>query len=292
MQMFPITVFISKGSPQILEDQSVKFRADFTGDVDLIIWFVDGSVVSMSNGSSMEFRHRFSAGSHEVKCKINSKYYSEKIIRVYSASVSEDTDADDPNLVNLRFINRSNTVGGTDIIVFQKNLEGVMDENIVAWQICTLAQDEADDIVYDKRLQLGYNVIGVGRVTTVNASVGNIYGLNNGVYYSGEWMSPSELATFNTNPYAIVVEVYRSGNVLSALPAGSDDTSLFRFNPTIWVGVVSSIEEGDVLDSGTVASINTEISLLGIKSADVVMVGGGVGPSAVPYSFMLENIEF
>lgn len=286
-----IIVTISKGSPVILINQTVKFRSDFDVDVDQILWFIDGSLMSSSNGSSMEFRHEFSEpGRYEIKCRINNKFISKKIINVYLPPGTVLPEPEDTNIINLRFINRSDTAFPVDIITFQKNLAGAFDENIVAWRICSLNQDGEEDIVYDKRVQLGYDNPEV--ITTVNASVGNLYGLDNGVYFSGIWMSPSELATFNGNDYSITVKVYRSDKLLAIMPADQDDTSTFQFNPTIWVGVVSEVAEGDVLDSGTVSSINTEISLLGIKSADIVMTGGGVGPSAVPYSFSLENIVF
>jgi hypothetical protein len=60
--------------------------------------------------------------------------------------------------------------------------------------------------------------------------------------------------------------------------------------PTIWIGVVSQVEEGDVMNSAIISDINTELSLLGIASADIVMSGGGAGPSATPFMFTLENI--
>jgi hypothetical protein len=42
--------------------------------------------------------------------------------------------------------------------------------------------------------------------------------------------------------------------------------------------------------SAVVSNINTELSLLGIKSADIVMTGGGPGASATPFAFSLENV--
>jgi hypothetical protein len=36
--------------------------------------------------------------------------------------------------------------------------------------------------------------------------------------------------------------------------------------------------------------VNTEISLEGIASADIVMTGGGSGSSAQPFVFSLQNV--
>jgi hypothetical protein len=39
------------------------------------------------------------------------------------------------------------------------------------------------------------------------------------------------------------------------------------------------------------SQINTEISLLGISSADIVMTGGGPGSSSTPFTFSLQNVQ-
>ncbi|MDC0684919.1 hypothetical protein [Sorangium atrum] len=39
-----------------------------------------------------------------------------------------------------------------------------------------------------------------------------------------------------------------------------------------------------------ISSVNTELSLLGIASADIVMAGGGAGVDSTPFVFTLENI--
>jgi hypothetical protein len=65
---------------------------------------------------------------------------------------------------------------------------------------------------------------------------------------------------------------------------------VFEFKPTIWIGVASQIVQGQVMDSAIISNINTEISLLGIASADIVMTGGGPGANSTPFAFNLENI--
>jgi hypothetical protein len=50
------------------------------------------------------------------------------------------------------------------------------------------------------------------------------------------------------------------------------------------------IVQGQVMNSAVVSSINTELSLLGIASADILMTGGGPGASAAPFAFKLQNV--
>lgn len=45
------------------------------------------------------------------------------------------------------------------------------------------------------------------------------------------------------------------------------------------------------MNSATLSSVNTEISLLGVRSADIAMTGGGSGPNSHPFAFSLRNIS-
>ncbi|MNT99836.1 hypothetical protein D3C72_2427920 [compost metagenome] len=65
---------------------------------------------------------------------------------------------------------------------------------------------------------------------------------------------------------------------------------MFQFKPTIWIGVASQIVQGQVMNSAIISNINTQLSLLGIASADIVMTGGGPGANTTPFAFHFENI--
>ena len=67
-------------------------------------------------------------------------------------------------------------------------------------------------------------------------------------------------------------------------------TAAFVFSSSIFVGVAPDIEEGQQLNSEVLSQINTEISLEGISSADIVLTGGGDGSGSQPYRFTLENV--
>lgn len=61
------------------------------------------------------------------------------------------------------------------------------------------------------------------------------------------------------------------------------------FKPTIWVGVHNEMIEGEIMNSAILSDINTEISLLGITKANLIMTGGGPGATS-PFKFTLEPI--
>ena len=53
---------------------------------------------------------------------------------------------------------------------------------------------------------------------------------------------------------------------------------------------MSQVEQGQIINAAIISEVNTEISLLGIQSADIVMTGGGPGADSQPFSFHLENV--
>jgi hypothetical protein len=90
---------------------------------------------------------------------------------------------------------------------------------------------------------------------------------------------------------SIDANIYKNGALLTAKTAVlPQQHAIFEFKPTIWIGVVEGVNEGDVLNSAILSQINTELSLTGVASADIVMTGGGPGPNSTPFTFTLENI--
>ena len=112
--------------------------------------------------------------------------------------------------------------------------------------------------------------------------------------YSGPATSPREVQVLNNLlEGAISAGVYRAGKLAAIKTAiAPQQKAVFQFKPTIWIGVASQVEEGSVMNSAVVSSINTELSLLGIASADIVMTGGGPGPMATPFEFAFENVVY
>ena len=53
---------------------------------------------------------------------------------------------------------------------------------------------------------------------------------------------------------------------------------------------ITAIPENTVHNVNT-QHADTELSLLGISSADIVMTGGGPGPNSTPFSFTLANVK-
>jgi hypothetical protein len=111
---------------------------------------------------------------------------------------------------------------------------------------------------------------------------------------TGQASSPSEIEVRNAlQQGSINAGIYKSGKLYAQeTDVAPQQKAVFQFKPTIWIGVVSQAVAGEVMNSAIVSSVNTELSLLGIASADIVMTGGGAGPSATPFMFNLANVVF
>ncbi len=116
----------------------------------------------------------------------------------------------------------------------------------------------------------------------------------NQLAYNGPSSDKREVHLRNDlNAGAISTSIYRNGKMLAVkIGVTPGQKAVFRFKPSVWIGAVSEVEEGQIMNSAIVKQVNTEIGLLGIASADIVMSGGGSGSTATPYSFSLENIVY
>lgn len=201
--------------------------------------------------------------------------------------------------IQLNFINQSYDENNSDVVIFQKNVATDFEELVVAWRII-------QNIGYGWRHPFKFPM-------EVSASVSDSYGnyspqikvLPGQAYsvtkspsgdafgYSGPAVSTSEIEIRNNlQQGAINANIYKDGKLLAVKTGISPgQKAVFEFKPTLWIGVVSQLTEGEIMNSAIVSQINTEINLLGVVSADIVMTGGGVGPNAQPFEFTLDNVK-
>ena len=109
---------------------------------------------------------------------------------------------------------------------------------------------------------------------------------------AGPGTGSKEVQVLNNLPKgSINASIYKAGKLLAIKTSiAPQQKAVFEFKPTIWIGVASQIVQGQVMNSAIVSDINTQLSLLGVASADIVMTGGGPGANATPFRFNLENI--
>jgi hypothetical protein len=203
--------------------------------------------------------------------------------------------------IKLNFINESNDKNKSEIVFFQKNVATDFDEIAVAWKViknCATGWQHTFEFPMEMKVSAsdswGNEII--EPITAENGQLFHVYSDPSGdqLAYSGPGSNRTEVQLRNDlDQGSIDAKIYKAGKLLSTKTGISPaQKAVFQFKPTLWVGVVSQIQEGDIINSAIISDINTELGLLGVASADIVMTGGGVGPNATPFQFSLENIVY
>ena len=201
--------------------------------------------------------------------------------------------------IRLNFVNRSNEQNNPDIVIFQKNGAG-SSELAIAWLVIrNCAPGDHHPFVFPVAMAVSCSDSWGNYTPQLPAQPGQLFALRQTT--SGDVLAPSGPASVPTELQvlnglaqgAINAQIYRAGRLIAlATSLAPQQKAAFRFAPTIWIGPAAQIEEGDVMNSAVLSSIPTEISLLGIAGADIVMTGGGPGKGATPLLFTLENIVY
>jgi len=198
--------------------------------------------------------------------------------------------------VALNFINQSNDTDATEVVVFAKSVSsGPYAVACLVIQHC--APGDNHPFTYPVKSAIAYADSWGNYTPQLAAMPGEQFAAvrtisGDELHRAGKADAPNEIVLNNALPQgAIDVLIYKDGQLYASLPGvAPGEKAVFEFTPTIWIGTVTQVEQGDVMDEAAVSSANTEISLLGIASADIVMTGGGVGPHAQPYAFTLQNV--
>lgn len=200
--------------------------------------------------------------------------------------------------IKLNFVNHSNDSNNSDVVIFQKNVKEGYNELAVAWKVIhNCGQGDHHPFVYPQTMQVAAGDSWGNYTPKLDAEPGQAFavqytGSGDTLNMVGPGNYPTEVQVLNQLPVgAINAAIYKKG-LLLALKTGiaPQQMAAFLFKPTIWIGAVSQLDQGEVMDSAIVQTINTEISLLGISSADIVMTGGGPGSNSQPFAFTLQNV--
>ncbi|MCH8619439.1 hypothetical protein [Undibacterium sp. TS12] len=201
--------------------------------------------------------------------------------------------------VSLNFINNSNDTNNSEIVIFQKNVATNFDELAVAWKVIkNCGPGDNYPFTFPVNMTTSASDSYGNHTPQLSANRGQLFSMEsttsgNRLVAAGSGSSPKEVQLLNNLPKgAVNASIYKGGQLLAIKTSiAPQQKALFEFKPTIWIGVASQVVQGQVMNSAIISSINTELSLLGIASADIVMTGGGPGKNATPFAFNLENIQ-
>ncbi len=202
--------------------------------------------------------------------------------------------------IKLNFINQSNDQNNSSVVIFQKNSAVNSDEIAVAWKVIqNCSQGWNHPFVYPMSMYIGGSDSWGNYSPQLHAENGQQFAMvknasGDTIVYEGPSSNNNEVEMLNNLPVgAINANIYKDGSLLATKTnVAPGQKAVFEFKPTIWIGAVSEMVQGEVMNSAILESINTEISLLGIESADIIMTGGGPSASSTPFVFSLAHIVY
>lgn len=202
--------------------------------------------------------------------------------------------------IKLNFINKSSDTNNSSIVIFQKNVATDFEEVAIAWRVIkNCGRLDNHPFTYPMLFQVSASDSYGNFTPQLNAYDGQSFEMVKNT--SGDVLQLSSTPAVSSNEVelknnlqtgSINANCFRDGKLLASKTGlAPGQKAVFEFQPTIYIGVVSQVEEGDVMNSAIISQINTQINLFGIISADIVMTGGGSGPSSKAFEFTLQNIN-
>jgi len=198
--------------------------------------------------------------------------------------------------IEITFINNSNDMNNSEVVIFQKNVATNFESTAIAWKVIkNCGRNWSHKFTYP----MSFDVAAADSYGNISDQQAAENGQKWDVVrsYSGDILqldsesasSQNEIEVKNDLPMsAIDAQIYKSGSLL-ALKTGvaPSEKAVFEFKPEIYVGVNAQVEEGAVINSAILSDIDQKFSLLGITKANLIMTGGGTGSTATPFKFEL-----
>jgi hypothetical protein len=203
--------------------------------------------------------------------------------------------------IKLQLINHSNDANNSRIVIFQKNTKPGYSELSVAWKVIyNLGQGDRHPFEFPLELEVDANDAWGNFTPRFPASPGDAYQMvldSSGDVLKSYRPGSADIRDIDVRndllQGSIGANCYRDGRLLATKTnVAPGQKAVFVFKPTVYIGVASQVEEGEIMDSAVISSVNTELALLGVQSADILMRGGGPGPDSTPFQFSLENVRF
>ncbi|MGY5777687.1 hypothetical protein [Rhizobium hainanense] len=202
--------------------------------------------------------------------------------------------------IKLNFTNRSGDTNNSSVLIFQQNVAESFGEIAVAWKVIrNCGRLDTHPFNFPLQFQVSAKDSWGNYTPQLTAYDGQAFDMT--LDNSGDVLSVSKNSATSPNEVevrnqlkqgAISACIFKDGKLLATKTnMAPGQKAVFQFQPRIYIGVVSQVTEGQIINSAIISQVNTEINLFGITSANIVMTGGGPGPNSSPFEFHLENIN-
>jgi hypothetical protein len=191
-----------------------------------------------------------------------------------------------PENYSYRIVDISDDGLAKRVLVFLINVSAGFDEGDTAyWQDFVL---EAGGMAYfnffgDNVIRASINSFSLPDTVAVNHTIYGSNGTSTDFVIEDGSVNPSEFKIHNNDTtYDMNVSIMRNGRIIETSVIGPDAIKTVQYRPTFWIAATSDLEATITLDD-----VNTEISILGVNTADI-----NVDASDDVYTFTLANITF
>lgn len=214
-----------------------------------------------------------------------------KKINTLTTTTIQDYSIFTPPSISLRIINSSNTPNLT-IIIFQKDI--AVNNPSTAWRkLIFSSQVTSHTINYTYGLTITASDNNGNRTPPLNVAHGQKFryvSLKTPPIYLGDSATGSHLEIENYTGKNNININYHKDNKILAKRIINDANSLDVSFDTLWIGSINNndVYEGQEILDVIESSINTEISLLGIISGDIIITNSG---SDLQFTLATANID-
>jgi len=186
-------------------------------------------------------------------------------------------------LRHIRLIDNTGSSIQKRFLLCDKNVSGEATSSDIVWRDVKTKNGDCVYVNYALPFSIQATLLSAPnysypQITAFNGE--RYYVSGNDLVYETTTGSGSYFDVHNNTSSSMLVNLCRDGYVCASVTIVASDTYSFAMKPTLFVGIYD-----DLNASVDIATLNTEISLLGIQSADVVATG-----TVGNYSFNLANI--
>jgi hypothetical protein len=201
--------------------------------------------------------------------------------------------------IELNFVNRSADMNNSSIVIFQKNVAADLDELTVAWIVIkNCGRLNYHPFIYLMQMDVSASDSYGNYTPHMPAPDGHAFEMVED--FTGDVLqrarrpaqSPSEVEVRNNlETGAITANFFKDGKLVAAKTGiAPAQKAVIEIQPIIYIGVVSQITQGAIIEAAIIQQIHRRFDLTGITKADIVMTGGGPGRQSMPFEFHLHNV--
>jgi len=196
--------------------------------------------------------------------------------------------------IKLNFINLTDDFKG-NIVVFQKNVASDYNNVPIAWKVIENCEPYSNHpFIFPSGMTVSTSDDYGNYTPKLSATSGELFEMRlmssgDRLILAGPATSPKEVQVVNCLPRgSINVNIYKDSGLLSnKVSIVPQQKAVFQFKPTIWIGATEQkIVQGTGINASILSQLNTELSLLGLESADIVMTGS----KKTGYLFEYQNV--